>query len=329
MSVKLWIISLLAALTAFEPAGTVGMTQIIQSDSSVLMQTVEENMQQQFDLEERMLEEKINSVSSSSAQPQSKIVPILLYHHLAPEGEESGTMVYPATFARHMQLLSEHGFTPVSFEDLIAFVDEGAKLPDHPVIITFDDGYYSNYEYAFPILQEYSFPATIFAVGSSIGHMDNYKDTNHPITPHFGAEQAKEMAASGLISIHSHTYDMHQWPPFETGETVRENILPLAGEDRWNYALALMDDVAEQDTVFAACGLEKSNVLAFPGGRHATISDMVLQACGYRVTVTTDPTRVNTVVQGQSHSLIDLGRMNISGTTTDAELLRYLSMGVS
>ncbi len=52
--------------------------------------------------------------------------------------------------------------------------------------------------------------ATIFAIGVSIGK-DTYKDTDHAMTPHFGAAEMQEMVDSGLISIQSHTYDMHQW----------------------------------------------------------------------------------------------------------------------
>ena len=61
-----------------------------------------------------------------------------------------------------------------------------------------------------------------FAIGVSIGK-NTYKDTDHAMTPHFGAAEMQEMVDSGLISIQSHTYDMHQWPPFEDGnDRVRE-----------------------------------------------------------------------------------------------------------
>ena len=72
--------------------------------------------------------------------------------------------------------------------------------------------------------------ATIFAIGVSIGK-DTYKDTDHAMTPHFGAAEMQEMVDSGLISIQSHTYDMHQWPPFEDGnDRVRETLAQLPGE---------------------------------------------------------------------------------------------------
>ena len=73
--------------------------------------------------------------------------------------------------------------------------------------------------------------ATIFVIGCSVGHDRYYKDTQYELTPHFGQAEISEMLESGLISIESHTYDMHQWAPFETGEKpIRPNILPLDGE---------------------------------------------------------------------------------------------------
>ena len=49
------------------------------------------------------------------------------------------------------------------------------------------------------------------------------EDTEYNITPHFDFEKAREMVDSGLIEIQSHTYDFHQWAPYENGEKVKLN----------------------------------------------------------------------------------------------------------
>lgn len=267
---------------------------------------------------------KSAAMRDSSVQ-QATTVPILLYHHLSETAAESGTVLHPETFRHQMSLLKDKGYQTVTFNDLIAFVENGTALPENPVVITFDDGYLSNYEYAFPILQEYDYSATIFVIGCSVGHKQYYKDTQFELTPHFGQEEIDEMVSSGLISIESHTYDMHQWAPFETSNVVRKNILPLADESEQMYISSLTKDVQLQEQLFSELGLEFSDVLAFPTGQYSTITDVILKECGYKVTVTTDAQRINTIVSGLPQSLIDLGRMNIDGTTTDEELLAYVS----
>lgn len=251
-------------------------------------------------------------------------IPVLLYHHLSENEPESGTVLHPDTFARHMELLKREGYTPITTDELLAFVDEGIALPDKPVLITFDDGYLSNYELAFPILREYHFPATIFIIGSSVGHKQYYKDTSYALTPHFGQEEIDEMLASGLISFGSHTYDMHQWAPFEETTPARETILPFEGESDEAYTTALTEDATEQAKLFAELGLQEPTVLAFPQGKHVALTDTVLRNCGYRITFTTDASEKNRVVADRPETLIDLGRLNIDETTTDADLLHYL-----
>ncbi len=259
--------------------------------------------------------------NAASPQGESAHIPILLYHHLDPEGEESGTVLHPDTFARQMKLLRDNGYTAVSLDALIAYAEEGTALPEKPVVITFDDGYLSNYQYAFPILREYGWEGTVFTIGTSVGHTDFYKDTQYAMTPHFGKEEIEEMA--GVISVQSHTYDMHQWPPFETGDRIRETILPLDGESEADYIKALKADVEQQNALFAELGLASPTALAFPQGMWEQTTNAILRENGYRVTLTTDYARVNRIVKGLSQSLLCLGRLNISGETSDEEILAY------
>ena len=81
--------------------------------------------------------------------------------------------------------------------------------------------------------------ATFFAIGATVGNTEHYKDTEFPITPHYSYEQAKEMSDSGLVSIQSHTFDMHQWAPYEPGDRVRNNILRWKDETEEEYTEAL------------------------------------------------------------------------------------------
>ncbi len=245
-------------------------------------------------------------------------VPILMYHHLS-EDVTNSEMVSPEQFEAQIRALSEAGYTGVSFDELQAYVLRGEPLPEKPVVITFDDGYESNYTLAYPILQKYGMKAAIFAIGVSFGK-DHYKDTDHAITPHFGAAEAAEMAASGLVSIQSHTYDMHQWPPYESGSAVRENILPLPGESEEAYVQALTEDFTRSRALLEdATGLPV-DVLAYPAGQYSTLAQVTLQSLGVHVTLSTNP-GVNTVIRGLPQTLYAMLRFGITEDVTPEALL--------
>lgn len=258
------------------------------------------------------------SPAALSADEISTQVPILMYHHLS-EDVTNSEMVSPEQFEVQIRALSEAGYTGVSFDELQAYVLRGEPLPEKPVVITFDDGYRSNYTLAYPILQKYGMKATIFAIGVSFG-TDHYKDTDYAITPHFGAAEAAEMTASGLISIQSHTYDMHQWPPYETGSAVRENILQLSSESEEAYVQALTEDFTRSRALLEGATGQPVDVLAYPAGQYSTLTQVTLQSLGVHVTLSTNP-GVNTVVKGLPQTLYAMLRFGITEDISPEALL--------
>ena len=261
------------------------------------------------------------SPAALSADEISAQVPILMYHHLS-EDVTNSEMVSPEQFEAQIRALSEAGYTGVSFDELQAYVLRGEPLPEKPVVITFDDGYRSNYTLAYPILQKYSMKATIFAVGVSFG-TDHYKDTDYAITPHFGAAEAAEMTASGLISIQSHTYDMHQWPPYETGSAVRENILQLSSESEEAYVQALTADFTRSRALLEDATGRPVDVLAYPAGQYSTLAQVTLQSLRVHVTLSTNP-GVNTVVKGLPQTLYAMLRFGITEDVSPEALLNMI-----
>ncbi|OOB77345.1 MAG: hypothetical protein BEN18_10445 [Epulopiscium sp. Nuni2H_MBin001] len=129
-------------------------------------------------------------------------IPVLMYHDFAdvvgPTKAEQSITVSTSLFEQHIIQLLENGYTPINFKDLWEYLNNEGGLPDKPVIITADDGYLSNYEIAYPILQKYNVPATYFIC-------TGYVDDNRYM-PHFSWDDAIEMEASGLIDIQSHTH---------------------------------------------------------------------------------------------------------------------------
>ena len=252
----------------------------------------------------------------------SRDVPVLMWHNLAEES--SGDMTISVdTFRAQIEALHEAGFKTVSLQQLYDYVHFGTELPEKPIVLTFDDGYFSNYEYAFPILQEYDMQATIFAIGVSVGK-DTYKDTDHAMTPHFGADEAREMVDSGLISVQSHTFDMHQWPPFEDGNAqVRETLLPFDGEADADYKAAVEADFAESRELLESITGQPVNALAFPEGAYVTLTQDALRSAGAELTFTT-VRAVNTVVKGLPQSLCAMPRFGMTESADMSALVAEL-----
>ena len=75
---------------------------------------------------------------------------MLTWHQLTEEVSGSAT-ISPETFRKQIQALSDAGCNTISLEQLRDYVYNGTPLPEKPIVLTFDDGYLSNYEDAFPV----------------------------------------------------------------------------------------------------------------------------------------------------------------------------------
>ncbi|MGZ6347295.1 MAG: polysaccharide deacetylase family protein [Anaerolineales bacterium] len=120
-------------------------------------------------------------------------MPILLYHHIAVSPIDSRYYVTPDSFESELRLLKNWGYTSITTSMLMQAIMNGAALPPHPIILSFDDGNEDNYTNAFPIMQKYGFTGVLYIV---------YDYMNNP--GYMTADQIKEMAATGW-EVGSHT----------------------------------------------------------------------------------------------------------------------------
>lgn len=140
---------------------------------------------------------------------QTADVAILMYHAFTEnEAETSSVCTLASEFERQLSALRDAGYTSVGYADLIEFVNGKGKLPEKPLIISIDDGYQNNLDLAAPLLEKYGFCANIAVIGVSIGHT-TYKDTDIPIMPHFSLEDARPWIKRGVLTVTTHSYDMH------------------------------------------------------------------------------------------------------------------------
>ena len=166
--------------------------------------------------------------------------------------------------------------------------------------------------------------ATIFPIGVSVGAKKYYKDTEFTLTPHFDREEGAEMLRSGAVDLQSHTYDMHQWAPFETGDEIRIGVIPLEGEGDASYMEAVNEDIALSKEQFLELWDRELQVLAYPGGAYCTLSEVLIHEAGLPVTLSTATDRRNILVRGLPQSLYALCRKTVTEEMTKEELLAYL-----
>src|SRR5947209_19263619 len=99
---------------------------------------------------------------------------IFCYHRLVDKVRYPGTEITPAAFEAQMKELKDKGVTVISMQDLLAWKRGEKNIPPRCAVITFDDGWKSQYDVAWPILKKLGYPVTMFiytegVAGGSLG----------------------------------------------------------------------------------------------------------------------------------------------------------------
>jgi peptidoglycan/xylan/chitin deacetylase (PgdA/CDA1 family) len=125
-----------------------------------------------------------------------QLVPILTYHDIGPQAK--GRLVIAAkAFEEQMRYLKANGYRVVTLREFHDFLAGTRQLPRRAVVITFDDGYRSFLTYAYPVLRELGFRATLFVYTDYVGGGRNA----------LGWDDLKRLAAEGFeIEGHSKTH---------------------------------------------------------------------------------------------------------------------------
>ena len=155
-------------------------------------------------------------------------IPILMYHYIGgnPNPEDiarDNLSVTPDKFDEQMGYLASSGYTPITLDTMIAGLNEQTKLPEKPLVLTFDDGYIDFYYNAFPILQKYGFRSVVFVPTGLVGK-DSYLTW----------EMISKMNSTGLVSFQAHSvyhahlssvsYDQMSYEVGESKKTLQEKL---------------------------------------------------------------------------------------------------------
>lgn len=164
-------------------------------------------------------------------------IPVLMYHHVSPK--PGLVTVSPENFRRQMAWLQRQGWQTLSCQQLSEVIG-GQPAPKKALLISFDDGYFDNRLFAYPVLQQYGLHAVIFTITGWMG-----EGPVRPLRPPAGASsehrpaevydhrqcmaaarsgdkaaldaaflrwsEVEEMQRSGVCEFHSHTHTHNRW----------------------------------------------------------------------------------------------------------------------
>jgi peptidoglycan/xylan/chitin deacetylase (PgdA/CDA1 family) len=219
------------------------------------------------------------------------VVPVLMYHSIDDRGKETKLSLSPESFARQMEFLHKYRYNVVGLDKIAIYMRKKEKIPPRTVAITFDDGYYNNYQYAYPVLKRYGIPATIFIIIKMVGQPG-----------YLGWKEIKEMSDSGLITIGSHTMS-HLW-------------MPAMGTRQLADELKASKDILEEK-------LGKSvDTFCYPIGAHDERVKKATEASGYACAVATNPGR-----HEPSDDIYAIKRIKISRTSDNLLVFWFETSG--
>ena len=145
-------------------------------------------------------------------------VPVIVYHEFltAEEYDETADfaddVITPEAFESDLIWLQAHGYSTITTAALAAFLEGGAPLPEKPVILAIDDGKYSVYRRAWPLLMKYGMQASLSVIGDRIDEATAEQlEREHSHETFCTWDEIKEMHDSGAMEITSHTQSLHAY----------------------------------------------------------------------------------------------------------------------
>ncbi len=221
-----------------------------------------------------------NMIFSATSETEDTVrLPIIMYHSLQKNNKtKSKFVIVPEDFEGDLKYIKEIGYTTIVMQDLIDFVYENKDLPEKPIMLTFDDGYYNNYLYAFPLIKKYECKMVLSPIGkqSDIYSENNNKNPNYA---HCSWENLKEMHDSGLVEIQNHSYDMHTITKKRRGTKKNKN------ESLEHYQTALCEDLTLMQNKVEDFLDFTPTTFVFPFGAISNCSLDIIKQLGFKATL--------------------------------------------
>jgi len=261
---------------------------------------------------------------------------ILMYHHLAPAGTYQDSLdvnnhaiLNVENFEEQMAWLSANGYHGMFVSELQEYLTSGTHIPKKTVLLTFDDGYESGYVYALPILKKYQMKANFsVVVRDSQRRQDKRDDTAYrpDSLRHMTFDEMREMVASGLVEIGSHSFNSHgNVNVDDTGKTapalinLHYNTKTSHLETKAEYTSRVTEDLKMSQTVLCRELGSEPGYFAYPYGAFTEDLVKIVKNAGFQAALTVKNGRVT-----MARQLFTLPRYNVANDMTLEEYAKLV-----
>jgi peptidoglycan/xylan/chitin deacetylase (PgdA/CDA1 family) len=235
-----------------------------------------------------------------------------MYHSILAKTSDPGAyIVRTAQFENDLAYLKSAGYETVVFADLLDYVN-GGKLPEKPVMITFDDGQRNNLTYAVPLLEKYGYKAVFSVVGTYIEKAE--KDESFPYMTWDDVKTAKQ---SGAVEIQNHSYNLH-------GGSARMGFRKQYGETPASFHDSIFNDILKMQSLLMSRASVTSTCFTYPYGYTFSGARQLLQDAGFQGSMTCIE-RINYIPR-ERNALFDLSRFNRSGKYTTEQFMKKIGV---
>lgn len=217
-------------------------------------------------------------------------LPILMYHSvLKDQSRTNKYTITPTRLRQDFDLIRDHGYTAITMTELINYVHNDAPLPEKPIIITFDDGFYNNFGYVTPILEEYGMKAVISVVGE---YTDKYTEENIE-NLNYGYlrwQDVKTLIDSDVFEVQNHSYSFHSMDGSRKGSKKKEN------ESDEAYKKAFIGDIQKMQDAFSEHTGYTPNTFTYPFGAITLKSNDYVKEMGFSASLSCNE-GINTITK--------------------------------
>ncbi|WP_342508638.1 polysaccharide deacetylase family protein [Sporosarcina sp. FSL K6-2383] len=217
-------------------------------------------------------------------------IPVLMYHDiLRSKTDTNASTLEIEKFKEQMDYLKTNGWTTITPQQLEAWVMKKTALPKKSVLITFDDGYKSTIDLAYPILKTHGFKATSFVITSRINRLNTISEIDM-------------IQTQDVYSYQNHTHGFHMFNSLSN-----KSMLELESQSTILNDLEQANNAIEEILGYN----HRVTTLAYPYGKRSPQAILALRSAGMTSGYTIDE---GNVFQGDS--LFELKRQRIHSSTT-------------